>query len=127
MRILVVDDSKAMRMIVLSNLRKAGFSKNTFVEASNGTEALKLIKEGLPDLILSDWNMPEMNGIGLLKEISHLSEEKQIASMPIFVFVTSESSEDMRQQAEQQGAKAFITKPFSVDDFEKNLAQFLKE
>jgi two-component system chemotaxis response regulator CheY len=69
MKILVVDDSKAMRMIVARNLRQAGLGDATIVEAGNGVEGLAAVHADQPDLILSDWNMPEMSGIEFLHAV----------------------------------------------------------
>ena len=66
MKILIVDDSKAMRLIVKRTLTSAGYGGYTIVEATNGREALDSIKASQPDFVLSDWNMPEMSGIELL-------------------------------------------------------------
>ena len=68
MKILIVDDSKAMRMIVMRHLRQAGFGNHALEEASNGVEALTAATNAPPDLILCDWNMPEMNGLEFLKK-----------------------------------------------------------
>ena len=65
MKILIVDDSKAMRMIVARTLNQTDLSGFTKIEASNGVEALEKIEQESPDLVLSDWNMPEMKGIEL--------------------------------------------------------------
>jgi two-component system, chemotaxis family, chemotaxis protein CheY len=115
MKILIVDDSKAMRSIVLRTLRQAGFGEHTFTEAVNGAEALKAIREAAPDLVLSDWNMPEMNGIDLLKELQASGPKVK------FGFVTSEGTPDMRKLAEDSGALFLIAKPFTVDTFQAAL------
>ena len=125
MKILVVDDSKAMRMIVLSTLRKVGLGEHTFIEANNGKEALTRVDESKPDIILCDWNMPEMNGIQLITELNKRQTEKLIEKMPKFVFITSESTEIMQEQATQQGAAGFITKPFKADMFKKVLGSII--
>jgi two-component system chemotaxis response regulator CheY len=109
MHILVVDDSKAMRSIVMRAVRQAGYDSVAFVEATNGAEALKLIRATPPDLVLADWNMPEMSGIELLQTLR--SEGNQIR----VGFVTSESDPAMRDLAFQSGALFMITKPFSPD------------
>ena len=75
MKVLIVDDSRAMRMIVKRTLRQAGFSGLHVEEAGNGKEALESIEAGAPDLVLTDWNMPEMTGIELL----HALQAKQIS------------------------------------------------
>ena len=67
MKILIADDSKAMRMIVIRTMRQAGLEGHEIIEAENGKEALDLTRAKSPDLILSDWNMPEMSGIEFLR------------------------------------------------------------
>lgn len=66
MQVLIVDDSRAMRMIIRRTLRQAGFEDCAAIEAANGVEALKVMENHSPDLILCDWNMPEMSGLELL-------------------------------------------------------------
>jgi two-component system, chemotaxis family, chemotaxis protein CheY len=111
MKILVTDDSKAMRMIVVRTLRQAGLSGHDIIEAENGAEALALVGQEAPDLILSDWNMPEMNGIDLLRAL------RAGGSTVPFCFVTSEGSEEMRQIAARAGAIGLIAKPFTPEVF----------
>lgn len=119
MKILVADDSKAMRMIVLRNLRQAGFADATFIEAADGAEAFDKINAEKPDLVLSDWNMPEMTGIELCQQLDHASLNM------VFGFVTSESTAEMRAMAEEAGAKFLIAKPFTADNFETVLGDAL--
>lgn len=119
MKILVVDDSRAMRMIVIRALKAAGYSSHTFQEASNGKEAWDAIQAEKPDLVLSDWNMPEMRGIDLLKTIKEAGVE-----VP-FGFVTSEASSAVQQEASDNGALFFITKPFTNEAFEDALGPVL--
>ncbi|MEI7892244.1 MAG: response regulator [Myxococcales bacterium] len=117
MKILIVDDSKAMRMIVMRTLRQAGFSDHTIVEAANGVEALDAVKKSPPDLVLSDWNMPEMNGLELLKAL-------RSAGNPVkFGFVTSEGTAEVKESAIAAGALFFVTKPFTPDTFKEALAK----
>ncbi len=113
MDILVVDDSKAMRMIVKRNLRQAGYGEAEVTEASNGVEALGLIRSNDFDLVLSDWNMPEMSGIELLQATR--SEGIKVN----FGFVTSEGSPEIRKLAQEHGALFLIVKPFTPDALEK--------
>lgn len=118
-RILIVDDSKAMRLIVRRTLRQAGFEAFEVQEASNGAEALALIREARPELVLCDWNMPEMNGHELLLQL----REQQIAVN--FGFVTTESTPDMTERACAAGALFLIAKPFTAEEFRAALAPFL--
>ncbi len=119
MKILVVDDSKAMRMIVKKTLRQAGYQGHEIREASDGNEALGVIHDWQPDVVLSDWNMPNMNGIELLQALQ--SE----GFSGVFGFVTTECSSKMRQTAEEGGAKFLITKPFTAQNFQEVLAPIL--
>lgn len=111
MKIMVVDDSKAMRMIVVRTLKQAGFGGHDIVEACNGAEALAALRKEKHDLVLSDWNMPEMSGIELLVAL----RAEGIAVD--FGFVTSEGTAPMRQQASDGGARFLIAKPFTVESF----------
>jgi two-component system chemotaxis response regulator CheY len=109
MAILVVDDSRAMRMIVLRELRKAGYETRDVAEADNGRTALDKIRAGGVDLVLSDWNMPEMNGMTLLTALRREGND-----IP-FGFVTSESAPLMHRDALDAGADFVVTKPFTAD------------
>jgi len=110
-RILIVDDSRAMRAIIMRTLRQAGLGGHDLVEASNGVEALSACRSSSPDLVLSDWNMPEMNGMELLLAL------RRMGSPVKFGFVTSEGSPEMRRTAAEAGALFLIAKPFTTDAF----------
>ena len=84
MKILIVDDSKAMRMIIVRTLKAADLGGHEIVQASSGVEGLDLIEKEKPDLVLSDWNMPEMNGIDFLKKL------REDGNTTCFGFITSE-------------------------------------
>ena len=123
MKILVVDDSKAMRMIVKRTIRKAGFTGHTFIEAGNGAEAYRMITgddtEKHPDLVMSDWNMPRMTGIDLAERL-----QREEVTVP-FGFVTSEGTKEMRERAKNAGALFLIAKPFTVGAFEEALTPLI--
>ena len=120
MKILIVDDSKAMRMIVRRTLRQAGFGDHAVTEASNGKEALETVRQSVPDLILSDWNMPGMTGIELLDSL-----RAQGVSVK-FGFVTTERTPEMRARASEAGARFLIVKPFTPDDFKQALTPIVR-
>ena len=120
MKILVVDDSPAMRMMVIRTLRQAGFGGNDVEQAEDGADALDKIRGDEPDLVLSDWNMPNMTGIELLKTL----REEEI-KVP-FGFITTESTKTLRQQATEAGAQFLIAKPFTAESFEKALSTVIK-
>jgi len=119
-KILVVDDSRAMRMIVKRTLRQAGFNNVDVAEADNGKTALDQITSDPPALILCDWNMPEMNGIELLRNL------RGNGNATNFGFVTSEASPEMKNTASAAGAQFLITKPFTADTFKSVLSQFIR-
>ena len=119
MKVLIVDDSKAMRMIVGRTLRQAGFKQCVVAEAADGKEALAAITASPPDLVLSDWNMPNMTGIELLQAI------KQAGLAVKFGFVTSEGTPEMQARAHEAGALFLIAKPFTPETFETALRGLL--
>jgi CheY-like chemotaxis protein len=113
--LLIVDDSRVMRQIVIRTLRQAGHGEHDIVEADNGRTALAAVTEHRPDLILSDWNMPEMSGIQFLTAL------RATGDTTTFGFVTSEGSETMREQALAAGARFLIAKPFTAEVFADHL------
>jgi CheY-like chemotaxis protein len=119
MAILVVDDSRAMRMLVLRELRKAGHDGGGTIEAENGRDALDKLGTGSVDLIVSDWNMPDMSGIELLCELRGRGID-----VP-FGFVTSESSGEIRRKAIEAGASFLVVKPFQGDDLNREVSAAL--
>lgn len=117
MKILIVDDSKAMRMIVKRTLRQAGFGDHEIVEAEDGQQGLAQVQAESPNLVLSDWNMPNMTGIEFLRALRAAGIDTD------FGFVTSESSGEMRAEASSAGALFLITKPFTADSFKAELSK----
>jgi two-component system chemotaxis response regulator CheY len=107
---LVVDDSRAIRTILSKTLRELGFEVR---EAANGKEALELIQaeKSAVTLILLDWNMPEMNGLDLLKR---LRENPKLSSL-VVVMVTAETEVDRIAEALEAGANEYVMKPFTKD------------
>lgn len=116
MKILVVDDSKAMRMIILRTLKSAGFGSHDILQAASGVEGMEIVANEKPDLILSDWNMPEMNGIDFLNAL------REKGNTTPFGFITSESGSDAAKTARESGAEFVITKPFTAETFEELLS-----
>jgi two-component system chemotaxis response regulator CheY len=118
-RVLIVDDSKAMRLIVRRTLRQAGFGNCEFEEAADGVQALEQLEKFKPTLVLSDWNMPEMNGYELLCEIRARKPSVK------FGFVTTEGSDEMRARGREAGALFLIVKPFTPEAFQQALGSIL--
>jgi two-component system chemotaxis response regulator CheY len=119
MKILIADDSRVMRQIVVRTMRQAGFGDHELIEAVDGRQALDLTKSEKPDLVLSDWNMPELTGIEVLRQLR--SEGNDVK----FGFVTSECTPEMKQAAEAAGSLFFIVKPFSAERFDEVFAPIL--
>jgi two-component system chemotaxis response regulator CheY len=119
MKILIADDSRVMRQIVTRTLRQAGFGDHDLVEAADGQEALNLAISEKPDLVISDWNMPEMTGVDVLRKLRSSGNDVK------FGFVTSESTPEMQQQAEAAGAAFFIVKPFTAERFDEVFSPIL--
>lgn len=117
MNVLIVDDSRAMRLLVRRSLRQAGFRDLEVAEASNGREALAQIDRRKPDLILSDWNMPEVDGLELLRTLRYNNIHIK------FGFVTVQGTPEMRERARQAGASFHISKPFLPEDFADAIVQ----
>ena len=115
MKLMIVDDSSAMRMIIKRTLRLAGFEGLEIVEAADGAAALCAIRASAPDLVLSDWNMPNMTGIQLLECIAKEGIKVK------FGFITTEATPDMRNRAANAGARFLISKPFTPESFQETL------
>ncbi len=113
MKILIVDDFSTMRRIIKNLLRDLGFS-NT-MEADDGQTALPMLQSGNFDFLVTDWNMPGMTGIELLK---HVRADAKLASLPVLM-VTAEAKRDQIIAAAQAGVNGYVVKPFT--------AQVLKE
>ncbi len=119
MKVMVVDDSLAMRLIVMKTLREAGFDGLDITQAEDGAKALEAIRQDEPDLILCDWNMPNMTGPELLASL------KDEGINVKFGFVTTEATEEMRNKASELGARFLIAKPFTPDTFREKLSPYI--
>jgi two-component system chemotaxis response regulator CheY len=121
MKVLVVDDFATMRRIVKNILNQIGF-KN-IIEADDGSSALEVLKKDKVDLIMSDWNMPKVTGLELLKAIR---SDESMKDMP-FLMVTAEGLKDSVVQTVQAGVSDYIVKPFTADTVKENLEKMIKE
>lgn len=119
MTILVVDDSSMMRMIVIRSLSDAGFGHHVVKEAEDGVEGLHKARTMSPSVILSDWNMPNMNGLEFLEAL-----RAEAINTP-FGLITSESTDEHRARAIAAGADFLVPKPFTPTDFATHLGPFL--
>ncbi|MBF6058360.1 chemotaxis response regulator CheY [Thiomicrorhabdus sp. HH1] len=108
MNILVVDDFSTMRRIVKNLLKELGF--NNLDEADDGDTAWPMIQTGKYDFIVSDWNMPKMTGIELLK---HVRADQNLKDLP-FLLITAEAKRSQILEAAQAGVDGYIVKPFTA-------------
>ena len=119
---LIVDDSSVMRKIIERSLRQAGIELSGVVEAANGVEALAALGRTKVDLILSDINMPIMDGLEFVRQLQGVEEAKHI---PV-VMITTEGSESNVMQALSLGAKGYIRKPFTSDQVKEYVLPVLE-
>ncbi len=121
-RALIVDDSSVMRKIVERSLRQAGLDPLVVHEAGSGSEGLDLLKAKPVDLILTDINMPVMDGLEFLRQ---LRAQSLAPGVPV-VMITTESSEDHVRQAIQAGAQGYIRKPFTADQVKERIVPLVR-
>jgi two-component system chemotaxis response regulator CheY len=119
--VLIVDDSAAIRKILQRVLRQTDLPIGTIFEAGDGREALEALKLKGVDLILSDINMPNMDGLELL---SHLKANEAWMKVPV-IMVSTEGSQAKVLEAVEKGAVGYVRKPFTADQIKEKLAGFL--
>jgi len=121
LKVLIVDDSSVMRKIVERALRQAGLELTEVLEASNGAEALVQVQKGSLDMILSDINMPVMDGLEFLKNLANIASAKGV---PV-VMITTEGSEARVVEALSAGAKGYLRKPFTPEQVKERVTPLL--
>jgi two-component system chemotaxis response regulator CheY len=119
MRILVVDDFQTMRRIIINLLRQLGFTN--VVEAADGQLALEKVKDDSIDLVVSDWNMPNMTGLDFLKALRASEEYKELP----FIMVTAEGKKENVIAAVQAGVNNYIVKPFNAATLKEKLSKVI--
>jgi len=120
MKILIVDDSLTIRRIITNALKTVGFSDT--IEASNGKEALEKLNTAKVDFIITDWNMPEMNGLDLIKEVR---ANPLYSAMPILMITTRGTERDV-VEALQAKVNSYIMKPFTPQELKEKIDGILK-
>ncbi len=114
-KILVVDDFSTMRRIIKNLLRDLGF--NNTAEADDGTTALPMLQSGNFDLLITDWNMPGMQGIDLLRAVR---ADPKLSMMPVLM-VTAEQKKEQIIEAAKAGVNGYIVKPFTAATLKEKL------
>ncbi len=110
--ILIVDDSLPMRAVIKRTFKAAGYGNSQFHEAANGKEAIELMKNDWIDIVLTDYNMPVMNGLEFIKTYKSMDVLKDI---PVVV-VSTEGNETKIKEFIENGAAGYITKPFTPEE-----------
>jgi two-component system chemotaxis response regulator CheY len=121
--VLIVDDSSSMRAVIKKIIKVSGFNVGSFLEAGDGEEALKVLEEEWVDVVLSDINMPNMNGLELVRR---MSENEMLRSIPV-VMVTTEASDEKVNKSKELGAVGYIKKPFLPEDIRLTLSNIMGE
>ncbi|MFO8164179.1 MAG: response regulator [Thermodesulfobacteriota bacterium] len=121
--VLIVDDSSSMRAIVKKTIQVSGFNIGEFLEAADGTEAIKILTHKWVDLVLTDINMPNMTGLEL---ISEMNKDEILKSIPV-VMVTTEGREKRIQESMEMGASGYIKKPFVPEEIKNILNSIMGE
>lgn len=119
MKILAVDDSPTMRRIIVNTLKRAGFED--ILEANDGKEALAKLQTEKIDFLITDWNMPEMDGLTL---VTNLRDDDKFKSLPILMVTTRSVKEDI-VEALKAGVNNYIVKPFTPDTLKEKIDQVL--
>lgn len=120
MKILIVDDFSTMRRIIKNLLRDLGFS-NTY-EADDGVTALPMLKNGDFDFLITDWNMPGMTGIDLLRAVR---ADDKLGTLPVLM-VTAEAKRDQIIEAAQAGVNGYVVKPFTAQALQEKIAKIFE-
>jgi len=120
MKILVVDDFSTMRRIIKNLLRDLGF--NNTHEADDGNTALPMLQSGHYDFLVTDWNMPGMQGIDLLRAVR---ADPNMATLPVLL-VTAESKKDQIVMAAEAGVNGYIVKPFTAATLEEKIKKIFE-
>jgi two-component system, chemotaxis family, chemotaxis protein CheY len=121
-KVMIVDDSPAMRAFVRRILDMSGLEINCCIEAGDGQEALALLRENRPDVILSDINMPRMDGEQFVRS---LAANPELRSIPVVVVSTDRTENRVRQMIDL-GARGYVTKPFLPETLREELERVLE-
>jgi len=121
MRFLIVDDSTTMRRIIINTLNKLGHQE--FVEAANGREALDKLAAGPVELVITDWNMPEMSGIEFIRA---MRANPTYAALPVLMVTTNAAKDDI-VEALRAGVNNYVVKPFTSETIKEKIDAVLSK
>jgi len=120
MKILIVDDFSTMRRIIKNLLRDLGFTNTQ--EADDGNTALPMLRGGDFDFLITDWNMPGMSGIDLLREVRN---DEKLAALPVLM-VTAEAKRDQIIEAAKAGVNGYVVKPFTAQALKEKIEKIFE-
>jgi len=120
MKILIVDDFSTMRRIIKNLLRDLGFNNTS--EADDGNTALPMLQAGDFDFLVTDWNMPGMEGIDLLKAVR---ADEKLANLPVLL-VTAEAKKEQIVEAAQAGVNGYVVKPFNAATLKEKIEKIFE-
>ena len=120
MNILIVDDFSTMRRIIKNSLRDLGFNNTS--EADDGQSALPMLKSGKFDFLVTDWNMPGMDGLTLLKTVR---SDEELCDLPVLM-VTAEAKRDYIVIAAEAGVSGYVIKPFTVTTLKEKIEKIFQ-
>lgn len=121
--ILVVDDSMPMRKVLKKTIKASGFRMADYEEAADGQEALAILKSKWIDIVVTDFNMPNMNGLEL---VSEMKKDDLLKTIPVLV-ITTEGSATRVEEFEEKGVAGYIKKPFTPEEIRAKLHEILGE
>lgn len=120
MKILIVDDFSTMRRIIKNLLRELGFNNTS--EADDGQTALPMLQVGNFDFLVTDWNMPGMTGIDLLRAVR---ADARLAALPVLL-VTAEAKKEQIIEAAQAGVNGYVVKPFTAQTLQEKIEKIFE-
>ncbi|MGE4518479.1 MAG: response regulator [Desulfobacteraceae bacterium] len=121
--IMVVDDSSPMREVIIKTVKAAGYSSENFLQASNGREALVMMQDNWIDLLVTDYNMPDMDGLMLIEE---MKKDDVFASVPVLI-ITTERRDELIELFMEKGAAGYLKKPFKPEEIRQKIVEILGE
>lgn len=123
--IMIVDDSSVTRKVIKKHIKSGPYAVAELVEASDGEKALETYKSGQKiDVVLSDWNMPKMNGLEFVKSLREYESTANKEAVKV-IMITTEGTIDKVTQAMESGVNEYIVKPFTADTLTKTLKKVL--
>lgn len=124
--IMIVDDSSVTRKVIKKHIKSGPYANVDLLEAGDGEQALATYKSGAKiDVVLSDWNMPKMNGLEFVRDLREFESTSGVEEPVKIIMITTEGTIDKVTQAMESGVNEYIVKPFTADTLTKTLKKVL--